>query len=142
MQLRISYHFWSKWMPRHSRSPKSNRNLKSPTATGLEYTRRCWQASERFVMLAAMSVGFLQLLSLKYTHSVWQKFQGFLRTRSRDLPSEGVVKEVVARQVAADFFAVAPEATMREMRTCPIDRSPAQNEGAALDEPPSPPSVG
>jgi len=111
----FSYHFWSKLMPRHSRKPKKNKNLKKPSADAIDTIRRSWDACERFVMLAAISLGLLQLIALKHTEAVWNHFDAYLRTRSRQLPSERTVKHVIARLLIKDFFISAPVAIMREI---------------------------
>ena len=46
-------------------------------------------------MPGAIALGLLQLISLKFEQSVWSYYAGFLRTKSRDLPSERTVKSVM-----------------------------------------------
>jgi len=112
----FSYHFWSKLMPRHSRKPKSNKHLKQPSENALDKVHLCWNAYERFAMLAAISLGLLQLIAVKYSDNVWNHFDTYLRTRSRQLPSERTVKHVMARRLIRNFFISAPAAIMREIR--------------------------
>ena len=83
-------------------------------------------------MLAAIALGLLQLMALKFSPQVWGHFQTFLRTRSRQIPSERTVKDVVAHLVLEDFVGVAPSATMQEIR----DRFLAE-EKAISDSSPS-----
>jgi len=110
------YHFWSKRLPRHSRKPKKNQHLKQPTKEDVPQVQSCWEGCERFVMLAAIALGLLQLIALKFSPQVWGRFQAFLRTRSRHIPSERTVKDVVSHLVLEDFLNVAPSATMQEIR--------------------------
>lgn len=110
------YHFWSKRLPRHSRKPKKNQSLKPPTKDDLPPVQRCWEGYERFAMLAAIALGLLQLIALKFAPEVWGRFNAFLRTRSRQIPSERTVKDVVGQLVLEDFLNVAPSATMQEIR--------------------------
>lgn len=112
----FSYRFWSKLMPRHSRQPKKNKDLKEPSPKNIDKVRLCWNAYERFTMLAAISLGILQLIALKFPGVIWQEFDGFLRTRSRELPSERTVKHVMTRLLINNFFIIAPIAIMREIR--------------------------
>ena len=112
----FNYHFWSKLMPRHSRRPKSNKNLKQPSENALAKVNSCWEAYERFVMLAAIALGLLQLIAVKYPNDIWNHFDTYLRTRSRQLPSERTVKYVIARLLIRDLFISAPVAIMREIR--------------------------
>lgn len=111
----FAYRFWSKQLPRHSRVPKSNDQLQAPTAAGANTVRRSWLASERFVMLGAIAQGLLQLLAIKYPDTIWSHFDAFLRTRSRQLPSEATVLRVVARLLMEDFLNLKPSATMQEI---------------------------
>jgi len=110
------YHFWSKRLPRHSRKPRKNQRLKQPSKEDVPQVQSCWECYERFVMLAAIALGLLQLIALKFSPEVWGRFNAFLRTRSRPIPSERTVKDVVAQMVLEDFLAVAPSATMQEIR--------------------------
>ena len=103
-------------MPRHSRKPESNKNLKQPSENALATVNSCWEAYERFVMLAAIALGLLQLIAVKYPNDIWNHFDTYLRTRSRQLPSERTVKYVMARLLIRDLFISAPVAIMREIR--------------------------
>ncbi len=111
------FRFWSKKMPRHSRTPKTNRALKAPTTAELGKVEQCWQAYERFAMLGAIALGLLQLMALKFSSAVWQQHRGFLRTRSRALPSERTVKQVIMPLVVRDFLNPACGGIIREIRT-------------------------
>ncbi|MDM8526286.1 hypothetical protein QUF80_23150 [Desulfococcaceae bacterium HSG8] len=114
----FSYRFWSKLMPRHSRRPKKNRDLKEPSSEALPSVRLCWDAYERFVMLGAIAQGLLQMISLRFRTSVWDHFDIFIRTRSRVLPSERTVRNVITRLLITDIFlSSAPGAIIREIRT-------------------------
>jgi hypothetical protein len=111
----FAYRFWSKQLPRHSRTPKSNDQLQAPTAADAGTVQRSWLACERFVMLGAIAQGLLQLLALNYPATIWSHFDAFLRTRSRQLPSEATVRHVVARLMLEDFLSLKPSATMQEI---------------------------
>jgi hypothetical protein len=76
----FQFRFWSKKMPRHSRTPKTNRTLTAPATADLGKLQQCWQAYERFVMLGAIALGLLQLIALRFTASIWQQHRGFLET--------------------------------------------------------------
>ena len=88
------FRFWSKKMPKHSRHPVSNRYLKKPQPEDLATVEACWQAYERFVFCAMIAQGLLQLIALKFGKTVWQQHTLYLRTQSRELPSEKTVKQV------------------------------------------------
>jgi hypothetical protein len=134
----FGYHFWSKRLPRHSRKAKKNQHLKQPAKEDVAQVQSCWACCERFAMLAAIALGLLQLMALKCSPQVWGRFQTFLRTRSRQIPSERTVKNIVGRLVLEDFLSVAPSATMQEIRDRFLadekelsDRSPPTEKEAA-----------
>ncbi len=113
----FKYRFWTQSLERHSRKPRKNKFLKRPvTSRQMANVRRCFAAYERFVMIGAIALGLLQLISVKYEISVWKKFKGFLRTRSRKLPSERTVKFVIADLLVRDLFSFATGAVIREIQ--------------------------
>jgi len=112
----FSYRFWSKMQARHSRRPGKNADMKAPSEQALPVIQNCWDAVEKFVMCGAISLGLLQLVALKFTDSVWGEFGAFMRTRSREIPSERTVRQVVSRQLAKDFHSSAPEAILQKIR--------------------------
>ena len=111
----FNFRFWSKKMPLNSRRPKRNKELKVPTPEGLKNVKRCWKASELFVMIGAIAQGLLQLVSLKYKKDVWNKSFAFIRTKSRELPSERTVKQIIAPLIAYNFINLAPNGIMRKI---------------------------
>jgi hypothetical protein len=111
----FAYRFWSKYVPRHSRKPKKNADLKRPQSPHVPAVQQTWLACERFVMLGCLALGMLQLMSLKFHDSIWDSFTAYLRTRSRALPSERTVKEVLAQELLRDFHHVKPSAMMHEI---------------------------
>ena len=102
------YRFWTKKLPAESRRPKKNKKQKSPPADCLTTIKNCWNAYERFAMLGAISLGLLQLISLNFSESIWNNFSSFLRTRSRDIPSERTAKLVVSNLLVMNFRSFVP----------------------------------
>ena len=90
------FRFWTKKLPRHPRRPTANRHLKAPAPKHLPTVMACWQAYETFVLCAAIAQGLLQLIALRFSPLVWQHHTLYLRTQSRQLPSEKTVKQVLA----------------------------------------------
>lgn len=68
-------------------------------------------------MLGAIALGLLQLIALKFTATIWQQRVGFLRTRSRALPSERTVKLVITLLVVRDFLNPTSGGIICEIRT-------------------------
>lgn len=99
----FQFHFWSLYLPKHSRRPFSNRLLKMPAPENLDQVKACWQAMERFVLCGCIATGLLQWFSLKYHASLWDKKILYLRTRSRELPSENTVRQILAPWLTRQF---------------------------------------
>ncbi|MCP4352404.1 MAG: hypothetical protein GY795_43650 [Desulfobacterales bacterium] len=98
------------------RKPKKNKLLKPVPSRSLNTVRCCREACERFVMPGSISLGLLILTALKHTDTVWEQFDGYLRTRSRSLPSERTVKYVTGPVILRNFLISAPIGIMREIR--------------------------
>lgn len=99
----FQFHFWSQYLPKHSRRPGSNQHLKTPSPEGLEVVKQCWQAMERFVLCGCIATGLLQWLSIKYQSLLWDQQILYLRTRSRELPSENTVRQILAPWLTRQF---------------------------------------
>ena len=111
------FRFWSKCLPKASRKPPGNQDLKKPKTTqGFRVVRGAWKAQEGFVTLAAIAQGLLQMIALKQTQHVWKHSHAFLRTKSRELPSEKPVKLLLAPFIVHNFVDLATGGTMREIR--------------------------
>jgi len=111
----FSYRFWSKMMPKHSRKPKTNKLLKTVPECCPDNVKRCWEAYERFAMLGGISLGILSLIAIRYKDEIWEQFDGYLRTRSREYPSERTVRYVIARLILRNFLISAPVGIMKEI---------------------------
>jgi len=109
------FRFWSKKMPLNSRRPKRNKDLKIPTSEDLRQVKCCRRASELFVFMGGIAQGVLQLISLKYKNDVWKKSFAFIRTKSRELPSERTVKQLIAPLIICNFINLAPNGIMRKI---------------------------
>ena len=83
----FKFRFWTKSLPRHSRRPFSNRQLKALQPQQVNTVKACWQAYETFVLCASIALGLLQWISLNFEDTVWLKNRLYLRTQSRALPS-------------------------------------------------------
>jgi len=94
------YRFWSKSLPKFNRKEKID--LSALTKQELEKVSLAFDAIEKFVNLAGISLGLLQYLALTQASAVWESYHGWLRTRSSEIPSEWVVQSVIQ----AEFFSV------------------------------------
>ena len=110
------FHFWTLHLPRHSRRPTTNQNLKPPKPDNLRQVQACWRAMEVFVFCACVAAGLLQLFSLKYHEGLWQQQVLYLRTRSRELPSENTVRQILAPLLAREFNQPCQNSLWRKIR--------------------------
>ena len=110
------FHFWSKRLPRHPRRPRANKHLRAPAAEHRASVRACWNACEVFVLCAAIALGLLQLIALRFATDVWQQHQWYLRTQSRALPSERTVRQVLAPQLMRQFTGLAPRGLIAKIQ--------------------------
>ena len=128
------YRFWSKKMPKHSRKPLKNKKLKHVPAINIPTVKKCWDGCERFVMSGAIALGLLQLVSLKFARDVWSQYQGFLRTQSRELPSERTVKNLISRYIINDIIFFPKNRIMRAIHARFFDVETRSKDPAAKFE--------
>jgi hypothetical protein len=112
----FKFRFWTKSLPRHSRRPFSNRQLKAPQSKQVNTVKACWQAYETFVLCASIALGLLQWISLNFEDTVWLKHRLYLRTQSRALPSEKTTKQVLMPMFLRQFFLVGQNTIIEQIR--------------------------
>lgn len=110
------FHFWSKYLPRHSRRPTANAHLKSPLPEHLDAVKTCWRAMEVYVLCASIAAGLLQLFSLQYHEGLWKRQVLYLRTRSRELPSERTVRQILAPMLTRQLMRSRPNSLLGLIR--------------------------
>jgi hypothetical protein len=99
----FSYHFWSVFTPRLNRFAKKGEQdplLEVKCEKKRSHILRAFFATERYVMMALIANGILQLLSLKYSSMVEKSSFCGLRTNSGEVVSETTMSRVLHR----DFF--------------------------------------
>jgi hypothetical protein len=112
----FKFRFWTKSLPRHSRWPFPNGQLKAPPLQNVKTVRVCWQSYETFVLCACIAVGLLQFILLNFGADVWSRHQLYLRIQSRDLPSEKTVKQVLIPTFVKQFLRVGQNTIIEEIR--------------------------
>ena len=117
----FNYRFWTWSLPSHSRKPKRNDELKRPRKNEIETVEKCWDSIEGFVMMGAISLGLLQLISLKFNKTFWNYHDSYLRTKSRRLPSERTVKGVVSIFLKYNFLKLANGGLTRKIQDLILD---------------------
>ncbi len=94
----LCYHFWTACQPKLSRKRGWTPDFSQFSDAARQQVNATLTAVERFVNLALIAVGILQYLSLSVPNQIWQGYTGWLRTYSSPLPSERVVKTVIATE--------------------------------------------
>ena len=95
------YRFWTNAQPRLKR--KQDIDLSKLPPDHLNKVKRTVEANERFVNLAGIAMGILQYIALTHSATIWQNYQGWLRTCSSTVPSEEVVQHVVRTEFYASI---------------------------------------
>ena len=112
----FNFRFWTKSLPKHSRRPFPNRDLKAPQPHQIGTIQACWQAYETFVLCASIAEGLLQFIALNFQDTVWAEHRLYLRTQSRDLPSEKTVKQIIAQLFIMQFFRLGQNGIIEQIR--------------------------
>lgn len=89
----FSYHFWTKSFPKLKKGHKLDVSKFPEEAK--EKFEETLDAIERFANLSAIALGLLEYLSLTHPTRIWNLYEGWLRTSSSEIPSEGVVQSVI-----------------------------------------------
>ena len=110
------FRFWTNALDRHPRRPRANRHLLAPAPEQLSNLIDCCNAYERFVLCAAIALGLLQLIALRFDTLIWQHHRLYLRTQSRALPSERTVKQVIAVMILKQFVQVPKNSILRKLQ--------------------------
>jgi hypothetical protein len=94
------YRFWMLTMKRQKKGA-GDQYLHRASSDYRQAIARKIGAYERFLNVAALSLGILQLVSLRCSTTVWARFASWLRTRTRHgFPSENVVRHTLRSEWA------------------------------------------
>jgi len=117
------YHFWTKLFPKISRGEEPD--FSALAEVQQNKIIQTVEAVERFVNLAGIAFGLLQYLALTHSSEIWEKYAGWIRTFSSDIPSEGVVQSVIQAEFFSSIGEVPDNRTLqiiaRKKRKCLIN---------------------
>ena len=71
---------------------------------------------QTFVFCASVAAGLLQLFSLRYQQGLWKQQVLYLRTRSRELPSENTVRQILAPLLARHLWQSRQNKLLQKIR--------------------------
>ncbi|MFH1672123.1 MAG: hypothetical protein ABIF87_01655, partial [Pseudomonadota bacterium] len=72
---------------------------------------------EGFVNFGCIATGILQLMSLNFHQTIWEKYRGWLRTVSSSIPSEETVKSVFQEEFFHNFHIFRNSAIYRIIKS-------------------------
>ena len=102
------YRFWMKAMPKRKRGEGNQYTHRAQPAYRAQVSRKV-EAFERFVNIAAVTLGILQLLSLACAERIWTSLPVWFRTLRKEAgPSENVVRATLQAEIARIFRDSAP----------------------------------
>ncbi len=108
------YHFWSKYLRPKSRAPK--KNDKESYSLRPEKTKETFEAIHRFFNLQCITIGLLQLIAIKYSSSVVAKSKIWMRTISKDKPSEFLAKTAMRNEIIQHSIKFSQNQVIQIMR--------------------------
>lgn len=106
------YHFWTTAMPKLSRY-KNSSDLSTVTEDkDKEKIIETMRAIEVYTFLSCIALGILSMISLNFPELVWNKFSGWLRTRSSQNPSIETVRSVLRQELWRNIYNLSNHATL------------------------------
>jgi len=108
------YHFWTNaWPKLNKKSP----GVGTPAAILDEDFQRLigqtMNAIEGFVNFGCIATGILQIIALNLNQTIWDRYHGWLRTVTSEIPSEEVVRSVIQEEYFHNFRAFKNSAIYR-----------------------------
>ena len=96
------YRFWTSAWPRIGKRNESDLSA-SEDARSQRLIGQTTDAIEAFVNFGCIATGILQIVSLNFHQTIWQKYWGWLRTVTSTIPSEEIVKNVIQQEYYHNF---------------------------------------
>ena len=106
------YHFWTTAMPKLSRFVTKNDLSKVTKKKDKEKIILTMRAIEAFTFLSCMAMGILTTISLESPTLIWNKFFGWLRTRSSETPSVETARSVLQQEFWSNTYNLAKYQTL------------------------------
>jgi hypothetical protein len=112
----LFYRFWSKALSPQSRRPlKNSRQRQKPESNQVSNVLATWAAIEGFVNFAAIVLGLLQVISLHFSKILWGQNSLWLRTYSKLVASEYIVKHVLTKIWMMNFSIIRSHAIITKI---------------------------
>lgn len=106
------YRFWTTAWPRIGKENVTDlSSLKDQDSRRL--IRQAANAIEAFMNFGCIATGILQMLSVNFHETIWDKYRGWLRTVRSSIPSEEVVRSVIQHEYFHNFWVFKNSAIYR-----------------------------
>lgn len=94
----FEYHFWTLAIPKRKRWSKDN-EPNALSKTDQEKINDAKRAIANHVCLGTIATGILTIIAFMHVCEIWKRYQGWLRTRRKTVPSVAVVRETLAGEL-------------------------------------------
>lgn len=110
----MRYHFWSQYLSPSSRRPAKNQT--PAESSNPKKTRNTLEAIEKFLHVAMIVLGALQLLACRCGKQIHGEARCWLRTPCGPIPSEFVTRAAVANTIRANLAGFGKDTITRAIR--------------------------
>ena len=97
------YRFWTRAWPRIGKRTESDLSASERNTRSQRLIGQTTDAIEAFVNFGCIATGILQIVSLNFHQTIWQKYLGWLRTVTSTIPTEEIVKSVIQQEYYHNF---------------------------------------
>jgi hypothetical protein len=107
------YHFWTAAMPRFSRKTTETDLSRIIEPKDKDKIVTTAKAIEIFTFIGCIAMGILQLIALHYPAAVWNRFTGWLRTKTPGVTSVETVRASLQEEVLWNFRKLSKFSTLQ-----------------------------
>jgi uncharacterized membrane protein len=110
------YHFWTKSMPKISKY-KTNTDYTTIKSKDEKIKLvKTVRAIEIYTYIHSIVLGILMIISLKHPKTIWNKYSGWIRTKTSSIPSPEIVKSVLCKEFLWNFNKISKYAIFEKIR--------------------------
>ena len=110
------YHFWTKAMPKISKYETNTDYAKIKSKEDKLKLVETIRAIEIYTYVHSIVLGILMIISLKYPKEIWNKYNGWIRTRTSIIPSPEIVKSVLCKEFLWNFRKISKHAIFEKIK--------------------------
>lgn len=110
------YHFWTKAMPKISKYETNTDYTKIKKKEDKVKLVNTIRAIEVYTYIHSIVLGILMITSLKFSKEVWNRYSGWIRTKTSIIPSPEIVKSVLCKEFLWNFRKISKHAVFEKIR--------------------------